>query len=347
MWNNRSHHFNGGTFGCDIMSKIELPDKKRINLKMASTVESGLTSGHRMCRGCGAAIIGRQATIAANMLDEPTVIVNATGCMEVASTIYPFNAWKLPWIHNAFENAGATASGAEAAFKALSRRGVIDKPPKMIVFGGDGGTYDIGLQSLSGAIERGHNFLYICYNNGGYMNTGIQRSGGTPMGASTTTSPGGKVVPGKPQFQKDLLQIMAAHDIPVATASPAHPQDLMQKVQRLLEYEGPAFMLVDAVCPLGWKTHESSTIKLSQKAIETGLFPLLFGYKDDWELSAPSKKIALNPEMKKPIEDYMISQGRFKHLFKPNRNDAMIDEIQRIVDEKWGRWLKKCGYEAN
>jgi pyruvate ferredoxin oxidoreductase beta subunit len=322
----------------------DLPAKRKINLKMASTVESGLTSGHRMCRGCAAAIIAKQVTIAANLLDDPAVVVNATGCMEVASTIYPYNAWKLPWLHNAFENAGATASGAETAFKVLHKRGEIEKIPNIIIFGGDGGTYDIGLQSLSGAIERGHDFLYVCYNNGGYMNTGIQRSGGTPMGASTTTSPGGSIVAGKPQFQKDLLQIMAAHDIPVATASPVYPQDLMQKVQRLLEHKGPAFMLIDSVCPLGWKVHESTTIKYSKLAIETGIFPLLFGYKDEWELSAPTKKIALNPDLKLPVEEYMREQGRFSHLFKPNKNEEMIREIQRIVDEKWSRWLKKTGY---
>lgn len=324
------------------MENLELPMVKKINLKEASKVESGLTSGHRMCRGCGAAIIGRQATIAAQMLERPTVLVNATGCLEVASTIYPYNAWKMPWIHNAFENAAATGSGAEAAFKVLEKKGHINQKPHIIIFGGDGGTFDIGLQSLSGAVERGHDFLYICYNNGGYMNTGIQRSGGTPMGASTTTSPGGTAVPGKPQFQKDLLQIMWAHDIPVFTASPAYPQDLMQKVQQGLEFEGPAFMLIDAVCTLGWKVEENSAIKLSKLAIETGLFPLLSAYKDNWELAAPSRKIALRPDLKKPIEDYLVEQGRFKHLFKPEKNVEMITRIQTLVNEKWERIKAKA-----
>ena len=199
---------------------IELPTKNRINLKKAARVQSGLTSGHRMCRGCGAAIVGRQVTIASQMLEESdTILVNATGCLEVASTVYPYNAWKMPWIHNAFENAAATASGAEAAFRSMKRKGQIEKLPNIIAFGGDGGTFDIGLQSLSGAIERGHDFVYICYNNGAYMNTGIQRSGGTPLGAATTTSPGGDAIPGKPEFQKDLVGIMHAHDIPVYTAS--------------------------------------------------------------------------------------------------------------------------------
>ncbi|OLS25232.1 MAG: Pyruvate synthase subunit PorB [Candidatus Heimdallarchaeota archaeon LC_2] len=325
------------------MEKLELPMANKIKLKEASKIKSGLTSGHRMCRGCGAAIIGRQATIAAQMLERPTVLVNATGCLEVASTIYPYNAWKLPWIHNAFENAAATASGAEAAFNVLKKKGQIEEKPHIIVFGGDGGTFDIGLQSLSGAVERGHDFLYICYNNGGYMNTGIQRSSATPIGASTTTSPGGKVIPGKPQFQKDLLQIMWAHDIPVFTASPAYPQDLIQKVQQGLEFNGPAFMLIDSVCTLGWKVDESSTIKLSKLAIDTGLFPILSAYKDKWELSAPSRKIALRPDLKRPIEDYLIDQGRFKHLFKPEKNEEMISTIQGKVDEKWERIKAKTG----
>ncbi len=323
---------------------LELPIKK-INLKEASKVESGLTSGHRMCRGCGAAILGRQATIAAKMLDTEVVLVNATGCLEVASTIYPYNAWTMPWIHNAFENASATASGAEAAFKVLEKKGKIAKKPKMIIFGGDGGTYDIGFQSLSGAIERGHDFLYICYNNGAYMNTGIQRSGGTPLGAATTTSPGGTVVPGKPQFQKDLLQIMWAHDIPIATGSVAYPKDLMEKVQSLLEHQGPAFMLVDAVCTLGWKVEDDSAIRLSKLAIETGIFPLMRAYKDNWELSNPSKRLMLRPESKLPITEYMKTQGRFKHLFKPQINQELIDHFQSVVDEKWERLVAKVRSE--
>jgi pyruvate ferredoxin oxidoreductase beta subunit len=320
----------------------ELPVKNRINLKVAARVESGLTSGHRMCRGCGAGIVGRQVTIAANMLENTdTMIVNATGCLEVASTVYPYNAWKLPWIHNAFENAAATASGAEAAFRALERKGEIPKRPNIIAFGGDGGTFDIGIQALSGAVERGHDFLYVCYNNGAYMNTGIQRSGGTPLGAATTTSPGGEVVPGKPQFQKDLLGIMHAHDIPVYTGSVAYPQDLMQKVQQGLQFEGPAFMLIDAPCTLGWRVGEGSAIKLSKLAIETCIHPLLSAYKDNWELGAPSRKIALNPDFKKPVEDYLQFQGRFRHLFKPHKRQAIIDEMQTLVDEKWERLLKK------
>ena len=320
---------------------MDLLIQPKINLKEAAHVESALTSGHRMCRGCGAAVIARQATIAAKMLDIELMAVNATGCMEVASTIYPFNAWKVPWMHNAFENAAATASGAEAAFRVMHRKGKLERTPKLVVFGGDGGTFDIGLQSLSGAIERGHDFLYICYNNGAYMNTGIQRSGGTPLGAATTTSPGGSVVPGKPQFQKDLLQIMHAHDIPVFTASIAYPQDLMKKVQQGIMYDGPAFMMVDAVCTLGWKVGDGSAVNLSKLAIETTLFPLISAFKDKWELSAPSRRIMMRPENKLPIEEYLKVQGRFKHLFKPHKDEETISKLQYLVDEKWDRLLKK------
>jgi len=156
------------------------------------TAEELFTSGHRLCAGCGAGIIARMTLKA---LRRPTVIVSATGCMEVASTIYPFTSWKVPWVHVAFENAAAVASGIEAAYKALAKRNAWDKHVDIIAFGGDGGTFDIGLQAISGALERGHDFLYICYDNEAYMNTGIQRSGATPHGAATTTSPAGRVIP--------------------------------------------------------------------------------------------------------------------------------------------------------
>ena len=320
----------------------ELPPKRRINLKVAAKIPSGLTGGHRLCRGCGAGVIARQATIAAAMLDKPYVVVQATGCLEVATTIYTYTAWNVPWLHNAFENAGATASGAEAAYTALVKKGRMKEKPNIIVFGGDGGTYDIGLQSLSGAIERGHDFLYICYDNGAYMNTGIQRSGGTPKGARTTTSPGGEVIPGKPQYKKDLIQIMWAHNIPVFTASMAYPQDLMQKVQRGLEYEGPAFMLTDSPCTLGWKIPDSYGYEVSKLAVETAVFPLFTAYKDEWELSPPSRKIALQPHLKKPVEEWLRAQGWFKHLFVPKKREDVIQSIQEWVDERWERLLARA-----
>ncbi len=314
----------------------------KINLIEAANISSGLTSGHRMCRGCGAGVVARQATIAGKLGDRPVVVVNATGCLEVASTIYPFNSWTVPWLHNAFENAAATASGAEAAFRVLQRKGLLEKVPDIIVIGGDGGTFDIGLQSLSGAIERGHDFLYICYNNGGYMNTGIQRSSATPFGATTTTSPGGEAVPGKPQFEKDLIQIMWAHDIPIFTASPAWPKDFMSKVRQGLDFKGPAFLLADAACPRGWRTADGSMIALARLAVETCVFPLYKAYKDEWILSQPSLRIAKNPSLKKPVEELLKAEGRFKHLFKPEYRKEVIEQYQEHVDEKWERLLARC-----
>ncbi|MHA1303598.1 MAG: thiamine pyrophosphate-dependent enzyme [Candidatus Heimdallarchaeaceae archaeon] len=320
---------------------IELP---RLKLKDVAQHKNVLTGGHRLCAGCGAGTMARQVTLAAKALEEPFMIVNATGCLEVATTIYPFTAWKAPWLHNAFENASATASGALAAIDAMKRKGQLkDEHVNMIVFGGDGGTYDIGIQSLSGAIERGHDFLYVCYNNGAYMNTGIQRSSGTPMCAATTTSPAGKVIPGKIKWAKPLAEIMAAHDIPTFTASPFYHRDLMQKVQAGLKHEGPAFLLVDSPCNLGQRYKPDISLKVSELAVKSCFFPLYTTYKDKWELTSESKRIAKDPSRKVPVEEYLKLQGRFKHLFKPEWKDKLV-EIQETVDERWERLLAKAGY---
>ena len=207
-----------------------------IRLKDLTDAPELLASGHRACAGCTAPSVVRQFLVAAG---KHTVVGSATGCLEVSTSIYPFTAWRVPFIHNAFENSAATISGAEAAYRSLKRQGKIpaDKTINFIAMGGDGGTYDIGFQSLSGAMERGHNMLYICYDNEAYMNTGIQRSSSTPKGASTNTSPAGKVVPGKQQCKKDLTACIIAHNVPyVAQASPHKPQDLMGKVQVLFFY---------------------------------------------------------------------------------------------------------------
>lgn len=320
---------------------IELP---RIKLKEIAKQDDVLVSGHRLCAGCGAGTMARQVTLAAKALGEPFMIVNATGCLEVATTIYPFSAWNAPWLHNAFENASATASGALAAMEAMQRKGLMkEEKVNMIIFGGDGGTYDIGLQSLSGAIERGHDFLYVCYNNGAYMNTGIQRSGGTPQCAITTTSPAGTVIPGKIKWQKPLAEIMAAHDIPTFTASPFYHRDLMQKVQAGLKHDGPAFLLVDSPCNLGQRYAPNISLKTTELAVKSCFFPLYSTYKDEWVLTSESLKIAKNPEKKVPVEEYLKLQGRFKHLFKPEWK-GKIKEIQEQVDERWERLLKKAGF---
>jgi len=298
------------------------------------------TSGHRACAGCGPAIALRQIMKATR---GPTIVTNATGCMEVVSTIYPYTAWKVPFIHTAFENVAANASGIEAALKVMKRKGRLElENVDVIAFAGDGGTFDIGIQALSGAAERGHDFLYVLYDNEAYMNTGIQRSGGTPHGASTTTSPAGRVIPGKPQYKKPIADIMVAHDIPyVATASISSWQDLLVKTRRGLEVEGPAFMHVFAPCPRGWRYDTSKTVEIARLGVETCIFPLWETINGEYKLSPQSKILALKPERKKEVTEYLKMQRRFRHLFNP-KFKHVIDEIQQMVDKRWNRLLKRC-----
>jgi pyruvate ferredoxin oxidoreductase beta subunit len=298
-------------------------------------------SGHRACAGCAPATVMR---LILKAVRGPTIVTMATGCMEVVSTIYPYTSWAVPWLHTAFENAAANASGIEAAIKVLRRKGRIkDQHVDVIAVAGDGGTYDIGIQALSGAVERGHDFLFVLYDNEAYMNTGIQRSGGTPLGAATTTSPAGEVIPGKLEHKKPIADIMVAHEIPyVATASPYYWRDLLVKVRKGLEVEGPAFLHVLAPCPRGWRSDPSKSIELSRLAVETCVFPLWECVNGEYQLSAPSKAIALTPQKKKPVREYLAVQGRFRHLFTP-KYEKLVDEIQRITDLRWQKLLKKCG----
>lgn len=293
-----------------------------------------LSPGHRLCAGCAASIIVRQMLAA---IDDPVVVANATGCLEVATTIYPYTAWRVPWIHNAFENAAATISGVETAYRSLVRQGKIpERDVKFIAFGGDGGTYDIGLQALSGALERGHQFLYVCYNNEAYMNTGIQRSGATPLGAHTTTSPAGSVIPGKQQMRKDLTAIVAAHDIPyVAQAAPSQWKDLMEKTRKAVNCGGPAFLNVLSSCNRGWRHETYETLEITQLAVDTCYWPLFEVENGVWRLT-------YKPKEKLPVEEWLKRQGRFRHLFRPE-NRHLIDELQAEVDRRWERLLALCG----
>jgi pyruvate ferredoxin oxidoreductase beta subunit len=302
-----------------------------------------LMPGHRACAGCGPAVAYRQILKATR---GPTIATNATGCMEVVTTIYPYTAWKVPYIHTAFENVAANAAGIEAALKVMKRKGQLKYDHvDVIAFAGDGGTYDIGIQALSGAAERGHDFLYVLYDNEAYMNTGIQRSGGTPHCAWTTTSPAGRVIPGKPEYKKPIGDIMVAHGIPyVATASLAYWRDLIAKARKGLEVDGPAFLHALAPCPRGWRYDTSRTIEIARLAVETCVFPLWEVVDGEYSLSAPSKVIALKPERKKPVREYLKGQGRFRHLFTPEF-EHIIDEIEHIVDKRWKLLLKKCGME--
>ncbi len=298
-------------------------------------------SGHRACAGCAGATALRLVMKATR---GPTIVTNATGCMEVSATIYPYTSWAVPWLHTAFETAGANASGIEAALKILRKKGKIkDEKVDVIAFAGDGGTFDIGIQALSGAVERGHDFLYVLYDIEAYMNTGIQRSGGTPYGASTTTSQAGSAVPGKLETKKPIADIMVAHDMPyVATASVFYWKDLIMKARRGIEVDGPAFLHVLATCPRGWRSDPAKSVEMSRLAVETCVFPLWEAVSGEYQLSTPSKVLALAPQRKKPVKEYLEPQGRFRHLFAP-KNAKMLDEVQRLTDARWQRLLKKCG----
>ena len=311
-----------------------------VNLKELARESPKLLPGHRHCAGCAVPIVVKLVLAG---VKEPTVVVTATGCLQVATTIFPYTSWYIPWIHNAFENAAATASGIEAAFKALKKRGVInDDNVNIIVFGGDGGTYDIGFQSLSGAIERGHNFLYILYDNEAYMNTGIQRSGGTPFGAWTTTSPTGNVIPGKPQHKKPIADIVVAHRAPyVATATPAHWLDLMMKVRKALSIRGPKFIHVLTPCPRGWRFDPSLSIEVCRLAVDTCYFPLWEFEKGVWRLTDRSLAIAKNPNLKKPIEEFLKIQERFRHAL--TKDTYIVKELQEYVDSVWSDLLRRVG----
>ena len=243
----------------------------------------------------------------------------------------------------AFETAAANASGIEAALKIMKKKGrVKQEHTDIIAFAGDGGTYDIGIQALSGAVERGHDFLFVLYDNEAYMNTGIQRSGGTPKGAATSTTPAGSAIQGKLEHKKPITDIMVAHDMPyVATASPYYWRDMLTKVRKGLEVEGPAFLHVFAPCPRGWRSDPAKSIEYSKLAVESCVFPVYEVVNGQYQLSVPSKLIALAPQKKKPVTDYMQGQGRFRHLFTP-QGKKLLEEIQRWTDERWQRLLKKC-----
>lgn len=305
--------------------------------ELSQTGEERLSSGHRACTGCTCATTIRQVLLA---VEGPVVCSFATGCMEVATTIYPQTAWNVPYIHSAFENSAATISGAETAYRALKKKGKIDEEIKFIAFGGDGGTYDIGLQSLSGALERGHDFLYVCYDNEAYMNTGIQRSGATPFMAATSTSPSGSKVPGKQRFRKDLTAIVAAHNVPYAAQASVHNwRDLVTKVRKALDTEGPTFLNVLSPCFRGWRYKAEESIDIARMAVDTYFWPL-------YEIEDGEYNLTYNPrKKKKPIEVWLKRQGRFSHLFKPEKDTEALEQIQAEVDKRWNKLLERCGVE--
>ena len=302
-----------------------------MNLKELVTKPQKLTSGHRTCQGCGLPIVARSILRAT---DKPVVVACATGCMEVTTTIYPYSSWNVPWIHSAFENAAATIAGVESAYQALKKKDKVGDI-KFVAFAGDGGSYDIGLQSLSGALERGHDCLYVCYDNQAYMNTGIQRSSATPKGAATTTTPAGKVRQGKEEFRKDLTKIVVSHNIPyVAQASIYHWADLHNKAKKAFETKGPAFINILSPCILGWRYPSHMTMEIAKLAVETCFWPI-------YEVEQGKYKLNYQPSKKLPVTDFFKPQGRFKHLFKP-QNRKILEEIQQEVDRRWQELQKLC-----
>jgi len=306
-----------------------------VTLKELTHREDGLAGGHRLCAGCGASIVVRQVLLAS---DKPVIAANATGCLEVATTIYPYSAWKIPWIHNAFENAAATITGAETMYRALKKQGKYDKDVNFVAFGGDGGTYDIGIQALSGALERGHKFVYVCYDNEAYMNTGIQRSSATPFRASTTTCPAGAVIPGKPQHRKDLAGIAAAHNIPyVAQASPHSWRDVVSKAEKAFAVDGPAFLNVFSPCHRGWRIPMDMTLEVARLAVETCFWPLFEVVEGKW-------KVTYKPKEKLPITEWLKIQGRYSHILKGG-HEKEIEAFQAEVDARWQQLLDReaCG----
>ena len=285
--------------------------------------------GHRACQGCGEVLALR---IILKALGDDVVISNATGCMEIISSAYPQTAWEVPYIHVAFENAAAVGSGVEAALKALRRKGRIpDREVKSVAIAGDGGTCDIGLQALSGAMERGHDLMFICLDNEAYMNTGIQRSSSTPYGASTTTSPAGKKSIGQHTQKKNMVEICAAHGIPyVATACPSFPFDLLEKVKKASETPGPAYIHILSVCPTGWRIQPADAIKYGRLAVNSCVFPL-------YEVVDGKHRLTYKPSEKKliPVSEYLGGQGRFRHL-----TDKDIEQIQAATTRTYERLLR-------
>ena len=298
------------------------------NLKEAVKRGNRLSGGHRMCAGCGAPVVVN-AVLRALKPEDHAVIASATGCLEVSTCLYPFTAWKDSFIHSAFENAAATISGAYATYKAKLNKGEDQTTTKFIAFGGDGGTYDIGLQSLSGAMERGHDIVYVCYDNGAYMNTGIQRSSATPTFANTTTSPAGKVIPGKMQRKKDLTKIMVNHGLPYVaqTAPMGNFKDITEKAEKAIYTEGAAFINTIAPCPRGWQYNTPDLLEITKLAVDTCVWPL-------YEVVDGKYNITYTPKEKLPVEAFLKAQGRFRHMFQAG-NEWMIESFQNLVDEEW------------
>ena len=284
------------------------------------TEEEWVHPGNRACAGCGLGIVYRTALKA---LGKNTILVVPPSCLTVLQGLYPIAATKLPCINVTFASTAAAATGVRAAMRSLKKTNV-----NVVAFAGDGGTGDIGIQALSGACERGEDILYICYDNEAYMNTGVQRSGTTPQGVVTTTTP----IKGKLQVKKDVPAIIAAHNIPyIATASAAYPLDLYDKVKKALTFVGPKYIHVHTPCPPGWGFDTRYTVKIGKLAVETGLFDLYEKDPSGFRLTDASQKLLTKPRL--PVVDYFKTQTRFKSL-----SEEMVVKLQGDVDKKWAEY---------
>ena len=289
-----------------------------------------LSSGHRACQGCGLAVTIR---LALKVLGKDTIIGTPAGCWSGVGSMYPDTAWRVPWMQTLFENSAAVMSGVESGFRILMEKGRIpQRKINCVVIAGDGATNDIGVAALSGALERGHDFLYICLDNEAYMNTGIQRSSATPYGASTSTTPVGRLASGQATQKKNMIEIVAAHEVPyVASACPSYPFDLMNKVNKAAETKGPAYIHVLAPCPTGWRFPPELTIEIGRLGVETGVFPL-------YEVEYGRYKLNVDRPKLRPVEEYLKPQGRFRHL-----SDQEIEKIQERVNEQYAKLKAKVG----
>lgn len=297
------------------------------NLKQFSKSAEKFEGANLLCPGCAHGMIIREVL---NAVDGPILIGNSTGCLEVSTAVYPYTSWDVPWIHIGFENGSTAAAGAESMYRALARKGRYKgEKPKFVAFGGDGSTYDIGFQWISGCFERGHDITYICLDNEVYANTGGQRSGSTPIGSSTSTTPAGKVGYGKKESKKDLLSIMAAHGAPyVAQVAPNKWKDMNKKIKQALDTEGPTFVNALSACTTEWRFDCGNTVEMMDLAVDSLVFPL-YEIINGHELN-----ITYRPKNVIPVRDYLGVQGRFKHLFKPE-NEHIIEQFQKEVDAKW------------
>ena len=305
---------------------------KTRDLKWFAKQPVKLMPGHKTCQGCGIPIIVRFVMAAS---EKPLVTAQGTGCISVTTPTWPYTSWKVPTIHNAFACLASTISGAETAYRALKKKGIVKKELNFVGFGGDGGSYDIGLQALSGALERKHNLVYVCYDNQAYSNTGNQRSSATQKGTATTTTPEGLVHHGKELFRKDLTEIVAAHDIPYVAQSAIYPYgDLVNKAAKAFEAKGPAFINALSPCALFWGIDTGLAYHISKLAVETCYWPI-------YEVENGKYKLSFKPKEKLPVEEFLKPQKRFKHLLKPE-NTYIVKELQEHIDRKWDKLLKKC-----